>query len=209
MVQWEIKGRELATCNCSSGCPCQFNSLPTHGNCEAAVGLQVDEGHFDATKLDGLRAVALLSWPGAIHEGHGRALLVIDERANEKQRDALLKILTGQETEPGATVFNVFASTLEHAYDPLFKPIAFEVDVDGRTGRFSVSGVVEARGTPIVNPVTGEPHRAQIRLPNGFEYRVAEIGRGESRAEGPIAFTLKGTHAHFVHMHLTQSGVVS
>jgi hypothetical protein len=182
--------------------------LPTYGNCHAAIGIQVDRGHFGGTKLDGLRAVALLSWPGAIHEGDGRALLVIDERANDQQRDALLKILTGQETEPGATVFNVFASTLQQAYDPLFKPIAFDVDVEERSGGFSVDGVVETKGTPILNPVTGVPHRAQIRLPNGFEYRVAEIGQAESRAEGPIAFTLKGTHAHFVNLHMTQSGVV-
>jgi len=39
---------------------------------------------------------------------------VIDERATEPQRAALLRILTGQDTEPGKTVFNVFASTFEN-----------------------------------------------------------------------------------------------
>ncbi len=60
-VNWEIKARSLGTCNCDWGCPCQFNALPTHGNCEAAVGFQIDEGHFGDVKLDGLRAAGLYS----------------------------------------------------------------------------------------------------------------------------------------------------
>src|ERR1700730_12461301 len=32
-VKWHLKGRNFSHCNCSYGCPCQFNALPTHGNC--------------------------------------------------------------------------------------------------------------------------------------------------------------------------------
>ncbi len=35
-VKWTIKGREFIHCNCAYGCPCQFNALPTRGNCQAA-----------------------------------------------------------------------------------------------------------------------------------------------------------------------------
>ena len=28
-VEWEVKVREFANCNCNYGCPCQFNALPT------------------------------------------------------------------------------------------------------------------------------------------------------------------------------------
>ena len=37
----------------------------------------------------------------------------MDQRANEAQRDALLRIMSGQDTDPGATIFNVFSSTLD------------------------------------------------------------------------------------------------
>ncbi|MCI0431303.1 MAG: DUF1326 domain-containing protein, partial [Rhodospirillales bacterium] len=67
-VQWMVKGREFANCNCSFGCPCQFNDLPTHGNCRAAIGYQIDQGHFGDVRLDGLRAAALYAWPGAVHQ---------------------------------------------------------------------------------------------------------------------------------------------
>jgi hypothetical protein len=68
--------------------------------------------------------------------------------------------------------------------------------------------VIKARGAPIVNPVTGAEHRARIDLPEGFEYALAEIGRGWAETEGPIAINLQDSHAHFSELHLTQSGVV-
>lgn len=104
-VDWMIKGPELATCNCDWGCPCQFNALPTRGDCRAVLALRVDEGHFGDVRLEGIKAAAVLAWPRAIHEGHGQALAIIDEQASQEQREALLKILSGQETEPFATIF--------------------------------------------------------------------------------------------------------
>ena len=58
-VEWEIKAKEFGNCNCAYGCPCQFNALPTNGDCMAVVGIQVDEGHFGQTRLDGLKRFSL------------------------------------------------------------------------------------------------------------------------------------------------------
>jgi len=54
-TKWMIKGREFVNCNCSYGCPCQFNGLPTHGNCQAVGGFQIDQGYHGSTKLDDLK----------------------------------------------------------------------------------------------------------------------------------------------------------
>jgi hypothetical protein len=59
-VKWSIKAREFANCNCSYGCPCQFNGLPTDGTCRAVVGMQIDTGHHGSTSLDGLKVAAIL-----------------------------------------------------------------------------------------------------------------------------------------------------
>ena len=104
-VEWELKATEFANCNCSYGCPCQFNGLPTHGNCRYVAGFQIEQGHFGDVGLDGLRAVTMAIWPGAVHEGNGTMQMVIDERADARQRDALAKILTGQETLDMATMW--------------------------------------------------------------------------------------------------------
>jgi len=100
-VEWEIKGREFVNCNCAYGCPCQFNALPTHGYCMGVAGFQIDAGYCGVTRLDELRAVWMGQWPGPIHEGHGTMQILIDERANAAQREALRKIFHGEATEDG------------------------------------------------------------------------------------------------------------
>jgi hypothetical protein len=82
--------------------------------------MQIEKGYHGSTNLDGLKFVGIFRWPGPIHEGKGEAAVVIDERATEAQRDALLRILSGQDTKPGATIFNVFASTFEKMHPPIF-----------------------------------------------------------------------------------------
>ena len=85
--KWLIKGPEIVSCNCDFGCPCQFNSLPTRGDCRAAAAIRIDEGHFDGVDLSGLKCAVVLAWPQAIHLGHGQALPIVDERADDKQRN--------------------------------------------------------------------------------------------------------------------------
>lgn len=207
-IKWTIKGKEFVNCNCSYGCPCQFNGLPTHGFCEAVGGFQIEQGFHGDTRLDNLRFVGMFKWPGPIHEGKGEAAVVIDERATPKQREALLRIISGQDTEPGATVFQVFSTTLEKLHPPVFSAIDFEVDVAGRRARLAVPGVAEGRGEPIVNPITGKEHRARIELPNGFEYSTAEVGRGWSTASSPMKIQLRDSYGQFADIHLSQSGIV-
>ena len=207
-TNWSIKGHEFVQCNCAYGCPCQFNARPTHDNCHAVVGVDIEEGHHGDVRLDGLKIAAIASWPGAIHEGHGEIVPIVDERASPEQREALLRIMSGEDTEPGATFFQVFATTYETVHDPVFAPIEFSVDVDGRSARLRVPGLIEARGEPIVNPVTGNPHRARIDLPQGFEYVTAEVGRGWAEATGAVSHAVENSHAHFARLHMTGSGLV-
>ncbi|MGH8194705.1 MAG: DUF1326 domain-containing protein [Woeseiaceae bacterium] len=208
MIPWELRADELVTCNCAYGCPCQFNARPTQGHCEAIAGFKIKQGYFGDTKLDGLNAVGVLWWPGAIHEGGGKAHMIIDERADEAQRKALLAILSGDETEPGATVWNVFASTLDKVFDPAFTTVELDIDVEQRIGRMSAKGLVEGRGEPIRNPVTGAKHRARIELPEGFEYNIAEMGSATSRSTGPLAVSFANSYAQFAHIHLNNQGVI-
>ena len=206
-VDWRMRGPEITNCNCAWGCPCQFNALPTHGDCRAVVAMRIDEGHFGDVPLSGLKWAATFAWPEAIHLGHGEAFIVIDDSADEAQRAALLTILSGQETEPGATVFSVFATTLETVHEPAFLPIDFAVDMEGRTGRIAVDGMIDSRIEPIRNPVTGGEHRVRVSLPGGFEYREAEYASGETRASGPIALTFGPSHAHVANVDFSTSGV--
>jgi hypothetical protein len=124
------------------------------------------------------------------------------------QREALLKIMSGQDTDPFATVFAVFATTLEKVFDPIVAPIEFEVDVDARRGRIRVKDVIEVEGQPIRNPVTGAEHRVRIDLPGGFEYELAEIGSGTGRSRGNLPVELRDSYAQFAQLHLNNHGPI-
>ncbi len=208
MTPWELKGRELVNCTCEYGCNCQFNALPDKGHCHAVAGIAVDEGHYGDIRLDGLNIAAIFKWPQAIHLGNGEAIAFVDERADGAQRDALLKIMTGQDTAPFATMFAVYASTVTTMHPPVFTSIAFDVDVEARKGRLAVPGYIETSGRPIRNAVSGEESRAQIVLPAGFEYAAAEIGSASSRTRGPVVVEIDDKYGQFAHLHLNNSGVV-
>ena len=208
-TDWSIKGPDFGSCNCAWGCPCQFNSLPTNGDCRGMAAMHIEEGFFGDVRLDGLNWVSLYAWPGAVHEGHGEKQTIIDIRANEEQRAAMLAIQSGEHSEPGATVFNVFASVIDTNHEPIFAPIEFDVDIAARTARVNVPGLVESTGTPIRNPVTGEEHQVQIAMPHGFEFTLAECGSGTTKTSAAIALDFTESYGQFANIHLTPRGPVS
>ena len=209
MTPWEIHGLELNNCNCSYACPCQFNDLPNHGNCEAASVMEIERGHYGNVTLDGLRAAWLLKFPGAVHEGNGQMQVIIEERATPEQRHALEKIMTGGDTEDMATMWWVFSAMSPHKHPTLFKPIHTDSDVDGRRGRAVVEDVFEIEAEPIRNPVTGAEHRVRIDLPQGFEYRIAEIGSATTVTKGSFSIEKnKNSYGQFARLHLSDKGVL-
>jgi len=55
MVDWYPEGIEFGNCNCSFGCPCQFQAHPTDGNRRGFDALRIDKGHFGEVDLSGLK----------------------------------------------------------------------------------------------------------------------------------------------------------
>ena len=208
MINWRIKGRGFQNCNCNYGCPCQFNALPTYGNCEAVMGYEIEQGNFGEINLDGLRVAGIYSWPGPVHEGDGRMQLIIDESADDQQRDALIRIMYGDETEPMKTMWAVYSAMSPNKLEPLSKTIDLAIDVEKRTGRISVLDVFETVGEPIRNAVTGDVQRARIDLPDGFEYEIAEMGSASTKATGEIKLNFENSYGQFAEIHISHKGVV-
>ena len=208
MIEWELHGLEFGNCNCSYACPCQFNALPTYGDCRAVAFFRIDEGHFGNTRLDGLSMAFAIKWPGAVHEGRGHMQPIISSAATADQREALLSIMTGKETDEMATFFAVFAAMCEKIHDPLYSQITIDADMAARTATCKAVGAASGRGQPIVNPVTGKEHRVGIMLPNGFEYTQNEVGRGWSESVGAVAMKLEDSYAQWCELHLSRRGVI-
>jgi len=208
--QWLFKSETYDNCNCAVNCGCQFNLPSTHGYCQSAFVGNIVEGHFNETPLAGLKWAGLYKWPGEIAEGHGKRQIIIDERADAAQRVALETIISG-----GACAllmsnfFSVFASTCSEFCETLFLPISLEANLELRTARVDIPGIMSSSGRPIINEFNGEPFHIALARPSGsFEFTYAEIGRGTTSVTGAMEMAFADSWAHFCVHHFNQDGLI-
>jgi hypothetical protein len=207
--QWLFKSETYDNCNCAINCGCQFNLPSTHGYCQSAFIGYVVEGHFNGTPLAGLNWAGLYKWPGEIAEGNGMRQIIIDERADEAQRSALETIISGAACAPLSNLFSVFASTCSEFCQTLFLPIHLEADLEGRTARVEIPGVLTSYGRPMINEFTGQPyHIALARSSGSFEFTYAELGLGKTSVTGNMEMAFEDSWAHFCVHHFNQDGLV-
>ena len=207
-IDWYVEGIEFGSCNCIYACPCQFEALPTYGNCRGFEVLRIDRGHFGDVSLATLKIALLYAWPGPIFEGKGEMQVIVDERADTPQREALAKIVHGEETDEGATHWWVYRSMSDTLHETLVKPIGFDVDLDARTAHVAIPGVLESVGRPILSPATGQEHRVRISIPNGIEFEDAEVGSATTTATTAIRLDLADTYGQFNRLRHSGKGVV-
>ncbi len=208
--QWKIKSNTFGNCNCAANCGCQFNLPSTHGFCQFVEGGHIEEGHFNDISLTGLNWVFMIIWPGEIAEGGGKRQIIIDERADEAQRGALATIVAGGACAPGSNHFFVFGSMCSEFLETLYLPITYEIDINNRTARLFVPGLIDGRGEPIIDSFSGEPFHIALARPSGsFEFTYAEIGAGTSKVEGELPMDLQGSYAQYCVHNYDQDGLVA
>jgi len=192
---WSLSMHQIECCNCSHGCGCQFAGFPDseNGNCSAILGHQVIKGHLNGLDLSGLKMVFVAMWPKAIHEGNGKGALFIDSAATSEQVTALATIMSGQ---AGGMPVEAIAGTFTEFEGPIIKDI--QMNIDERNASFSITDIVEATQTPLINPMTGEAHHVHITYPDGgFMWNNGNIGTTSAMSVnyGNLAFEHVGQFA--------------
>lgn len=191
MSGFGLNGNVLIACNCDFGCPCNFNARPSRGHCEGGWIWVIDEGHLDDVRLDGLGVALFADWPGAIHEGGGRAACYVDERADERQRAALARVLRGEAGGPWV----IFAKTYE-LRGP--EPARFDVEVAAHASRATVGNVAELELQEIRNPVTKAPVHPEMVLPEGLVVKRGGLGASKVfKVRGDVEYDHSGQYAAF------------
>lgn len=137
---WRVEGDYVESCNCAFLCPCISSNMtasPTTGECKVAMVFHTTKGHHGATSLDDL-SFAVAAWtPGAMIEGNWTVGIIIDDRANDAQRDAIAAIASGKAGGPMAALeplIGTFAGVES-------TPIQFEKDGLGR--HVAIPGALE------------------------------------------------------------------
>jgi hypothetical protein len=163
-VPWSVEGTVLVACNCDYGCPCNYNARPSTGSCEGGWTWIIERGNRDGVSLDGLACAVFSAWPGAIHEGGGKAVAYVDDRADDEQRGHLTSLLKGEDGGPWAIFINTYS--LEEP-----KPVRFDVHLDEHHSTLTIPDTVHLEMEPIHNPVTGvEVHPGTV-LPEGLVFK--------------------------------------
>jgi len=127
MAGWRIEGQYMETCSCAFLCPCpesQLTARPTEGFCKFVLAMRVDKGERDGVKLDGLCFMIVAHSPGAMADGNMTVGLIVDERATDKQVEAIGAIATGAAGGPMAAI----APLVGKVAGMEKRPIRFTVD---------------------------------------------------------------------------------
>ena len=188
--KWHIKGHVILACNCDYGCPCNFNGRPTTGKCEGNWNWHVEEGRYGDVSLAGLTFSAAVNWPGAIHEGSGEAQLLIDERADERQRRAIQTLLSGAAGSP----WSIIARTISKVHGPEY--VSYEVKVADFNSVVRAGNRVTLEMEPVKNPVTKAEVHPKAILPEGFVFKEGLLGASKAfSVKGDVAFDHTGKYA--------------
>ena len=165
--KYHLKGHLLGACNCAWGCPCNFEEPPSYGPCEGVYLWQVDEGQYQGVDLAGLVISEVSKFPGAIHLGNGTSVYLIDERADDEQRQAIESMVTNE------APFSVFIDLTTQFMG--FKYVPFQVTIDGINSHATIPGKLDMHLAPMKNPVTGEDELATLNKPTGFTSQIQEL----------------------------------
>jgi hypothetical protein len=155
-TKWSLSGEYFENCNCNVTCPCVISSAapltsrPTEGDCHVAFFYHINQGAYGDVKLDGLNAVVCVSSQGPMAKGNWAAAAYLDERADEKQTEALGAIFGGTAGGPMAA----FAPLIGKSLGAKKTPITFKID--GKVRSAEIPGVLSMSVRPLQSPAGSE-----------------------------------------------------
>lgn len=181
--QWRLAGDFLDFCKCAVPCPCTFGRPPTEGDCDGIIAYRIREGNYGDVDVSGLNIVALGYFEGNIWDDETRMNMgmIVDERADESQREALQTIFSGQVGGwPQMFAENVLGEMLGLE----FAQIELEIDDDLASWRVKVDGKAEGATELLTGPTSLPGERLAVVHPPG-----SEVGPGQGAATYGIATT--------------------
>jgi hypothetical protein len=145
------------------------------------MAFRIDEGISGAVDLAGLSFIVIGFTPGPMGDGNWSVGLVIDERANDPQRDAIAAIASGAAGGPMAPLSGLIGTFLGIERAPI------TIDSGGVNWSVTADGLVEmsAQGVMGIDPTitepmyienTGHPASSRMALARALRSHVHSLG---------------------------------
>ena len=196
--KWTMRGEYMESCNCDYLCPCIYTNPQgpvTYDHCTAALVFRINEGSCGDVKLDGLKFALLIRSGKVMADGNWIFAGVVDERANDAQRQLLTEIVSGDAGGPPAFIR---ANLVSDFRGVAFKPIEFNLEGLKRSTvipdvvSFEIEGVASRNGggEPFYIDNTGHPASRRLALARAKQMRMHGFGLD-------LDIAGKGNNGHF------------
>jgi hypothetical protein len=193
-MSWRLNGEYFENCNCDILCPCITSSMQGSADnerCWVPLICHVDSGERDGVSLDGLNFILVADTPAVMGQGGWRIAVYIDERADERQREAFGAILSGAEGGPPEAI----AALIGEQLGVKFVPITYESSE--RHKSVVVPGIMEFEVEALTNPASGEVLEITNTIhPMGSNLPIARSLKGHYDDYG-LSFDNTGKNGHF------------
>jgi hypothetical protein len=197
-TSWQLKGDYFENCSCDVVCPClvsknaPLTSRPTHGVCDVALFIHVDQGRYGDVPLDGLNAAVVAHTPGAMAEGNWTVAVYIDERASESQTEALGAILGGGAGGPMAAFAPLVGKSLGA------KKARIDYRIEGKRRSVEIPGIARMA----VQPLPTASERGEMWANTGHPFSPDRLAlafgeEGSTYADHGMRFDNSGRNGHY------------
>ncbi len=170
---WKISGEYMESCNCDQLCPCIYTNPQgpaTYDDCRVVMIFRIDEGGCDGVDLSGLCMASVAKSGRVMADGGWVYGGIVDEKANDAQREVLTAIIGGEAGGPPGMIRQNLVSDFRGVE---VMPIEFKLDGRKRAVsipgmlNYSLDGVESRRGN-------GEPYYIDnVRHPAGTRLALA------------------------------------
>jgi hypothetical protein len=196
--KWKISGEYMESCNCDYLCPCIITSPQapvTYDQCTSLMVYWIDRGNYGDVKLDGLSFALIIRSGKVMAEGNWIFACVVDEAANDAQREALTALVSGK---AGGTPARIHDNLVGDFRGVDVKPIVVRIEGLSRAAtipgvlEFAVEGVPSRNnnGEPIYLDNTSHPANRKVALAKSKQTHIHSFGLD-------LDLVSKGNNGHF------------
>lgn len=146
---YRLEGTMLEICSCGVPCPCFIGEDPDGNECFGVIAFHLDSGHARGVDISGLTLINVAYIPGNALAGGWRSVVLIDDKADDAQYEALLEAFGGKLGGPLADLAGLIGELVAVERVPI------EYDTHQAQGRLQAKGMVEAELMPIQSSPDG------------------------------------------------------
>ncbi|ELZ19458.1 hypothetical protein C477_08988 [Haloterrigena salina JCM 13891] len=200
--EWIIKGDYVEACNCDVACQCIWLEPPDDDVCTVSLAWHIEDGSYGDVDLSGVDVGMLISTDEGVMfapETEWDIVLLVDETADDDQREAIEDIYSGR----AGGIWAPVADTHVRSVDVATAPISFSRDGSDFTVEVGDAIEMDASGAVGFNEEVGtvSPHP----LTESLEVQTGKSTTATVSYDDQFTWDVSGNNAYLGDFELANS----